>query len=363
MSSFLWVDGVCSIVLIKLYASVGEKRARREVGAAAFAADKAASRASAASTPKKKQNSHRCSRRTLPARRCGSVAAADGVGLSLAAAWARRRRQRQRRARALKDAWFEKERKIAKKSKKFQLSLASENQNFLADLAYRFVLSLRMEITPATPRASADGGGYDDDGEHEAAARPNEGMLGGLFRRRGRRKDEAATTTTAVASTATSPPSSAASRPRPRPSDESASVFLLLAALMIALTLVAGLHWSALSGMEKNLEVAVSTSTSSSSSSSSSSLSPLTVFSPHDLLASLSPDGKKRKKTILVAFAGEVFDVGPDNKHYGPGGDYSHFAAGRDATRAFATGDFERDLTDSVEDLLSDDDSVQSFDH
>lgn len=71
---------------------------------------------------------------------------------------------------------------------------------------------------------------------------------------------------------------------------------------------------------------------------------------------------------IFVAFAGEVFDVGPQNKHYGPGGDYSHFA-GRDATRAFATGEFgeegdeKNDLTDDVADLLQDEEALQSFSH
>jgi Cytochrome b5-like Heme/Steroid binding domain len=218
----------------------------------------------------------------------------------------------------------------------------------------------RMEITPATPRASADGGIEDED--YGTGERPNEGILGGFFRRWRRRNVEATASTTA--STATS------SRPRPRPSsDESSSAFLLLPALLIALAVVAGLHWSALSGMERNNLEAAAAAVSTSSSSSSS---PFTVFSPGQLLAASSTaaaaaadggnESESEKASILVAFAGEVFDVGPHNKHYGPGGDYSHFA-GRDATRAFVSGDFENDLVDKVDDLLSDADSVQSLEH
>lgn len=210
-----------------------------------------------------------------------------------------------------------------------------------------------MEITPATPRASADGGYEDED--YGAGARPNDGILGGFFRRRRRRMDDEAT----VAATATSP------RPRPRlpsaslssspsSSDERSSALLLLAALLIALALVAGLHWSALSGMERNLGAASSSSLPPLSSSSA-------VFSPGELQRLLA--SSTDEKPILVAFAGEVFDVGPNNRHYAPGGDYSHFAF-RDATRAFASGDFtESGLTDRVEDLLSDADAVQSLEH
>ena len=134
----------------------------------------------------------------------------------------------------------------------------------------------RMEITPATPRASADGGIEDED--YGTGERPNEGILGGFFRRRRRRNVEATASTTA--STATS------SRPRPRPSsDESSSAFLLLPALLIALAVVAGLHWSALSGMERNNLEAAAAAVSTSSSSSSS---PFTVFSPGQLLAASS---------------------------------------------------------------------------
>ena len=219
-----------------------------------------------------------------------------------------------------------------------------------------------MEITPATPRASADGGLEEED--YGAGARPNEGILGGFFRRRRRPgNDDGATAPTATASTATS-----SSRPRPRPSsssDESPSVLLLLSALLIALAIVAGLHWSALSGMERNssMGAAAAAAAVSTSSSTSSPPPPPAVFSPGQLLASTAADGEtERPPTILVAFAGEVFDVGPRNRHYGPGGDYSRLA-GRDATRAFVSGDFENDLGDGVGDLLADADAVQSLEH
>ncbi|NXH46649.1 NEUFC protein, partial [Dicaeum eximium] len=42
---------------------------------------------------------------------------------------------------------------------------------------------------------------------------------------------------------------------------------------------------------------------------------------------------------LYLAVLGRVFDVERGRKHYGPGGAYSGFA-GRDATRAFASGDF-----------------------
>ena len=42
---------------------------------------------------------------------------------------------------------------------------------------------------------------------------------------------------------------------------------------------------------------------------------------------------------MWLAFLGEVFDVTAGAVYYGPGGGY-HFFAGRDATRAFSTGDF-----------------------
>jgi hypothetical protein len=54
---------------------------------------------------------------------------------------------------------------------------------------------------------------------------------------------------------------------------------------------------------------------------------------------------------VWLAFLGEVFDVTAGARHYGPGGGY-HFFAGRDATRAFSTGDFtETGLTANLDGL------------
>ena len=56
---------------------------------------------------------------------------------------------------------------------------------------------------------------------------------------------------------------------------------------------------------------------------------------------------------VWLAFLGEVFDVTAGAAHYGPGGGY-HFFAGRDATRAFSTGDFTKDGLIANLDGLSD---------
>lgn len=56
------------------------------------------------------------------------------------------------------------------------------------------------------------------------------------------------------------------------------------------------------------------------------------IFTSEELAASV-------EDPILLGFLGKVFDVTKGSKHYGPGGGY-HFFAGRDATRAFITGDF-----------------------
>ncbi|KAM6118501.1 neuferricin isoform 2-T3 [Phoenicopterus ruber ruber] len=51
---------------------------------------------------------------------------------------------------------------------------------------------------------------------------------------------------------------------------------------------------------------------------------------------------------LYLAVLGRVFDVERGRKHYGPGGTYSGLA-GRDASRAFATGDFSQaGLVDDV---------------
>lgn len=58
--------------------------------------------------------------------------------------------------------------------------------------------------------------------------------------------------------------------------------------------------------------------------------------------------GKEKGDKIYIAILGEVFDVTSGRKFYGPKRDYHHFA-GRDASRAFITGDSEGDgLTDDI---------------
>ncbi|KAG9281741.1 neuferricin [Astyanax mexicanus] len=56
-------------------------------------------------------------------------------------------------------------------------------------------------------------------------------------------------------------------------------------------------------------------------------------------------------KGLYLSLLGRVFDVGKGRKHYGPQGGYRFFT-GRDASKAFVTGDFTEDgLTDDVSDL------------
>ncbi|XP_023918557.2 membrane-associated progesterone-binding protein 4 [Quercus suber] len=56
---------------------------------------------------------------------------------------------------------------------------------------------------------------------------------------------------------------------------------------------------------------------------------------------------------ILLGILGSVFDVTKGKSHYGTGGGYNHFA-GRDASRAFVSGNFTGDgLTDSLQGLSS----------
>ncbi|GMI67493.1 membrane-associated progesterone binding protein 4 [Hibiscus trionum] len=56
---------------------------------------------------------------------------------------------------------------------------------------------------------------------------------------------------------------------------------------------------------------------------------------------------------ILLGILGSVFDVTKGKSHYGVGGGYHHFA-GRDASRAFVSGNFTGDgLTDSLQGLSS----------
>lgn len=73
-----------------------------------------------------------------------------------------------------------------------------------------------------------------------------------------------------------------------------------------------------------------------------------------------------RSQTIVLGILGEAFDVSKGEKFYAPGNGYSCFA-GKDASRAFITGDFEGSgLTDNVtglqpEQLLSLDEWKQFY--
>ena len=69
---------------------------------------------------------------------------------------------------------------------------------------------------------------------------------------------------------------------------------------------------------------------------------------PEELAANV---GDPPGSPVWLAFLGEVFDVTAGARHYGPGGGY-HFFAGRDATRAFSTGDFtEKGLVANLDGL------------
>lgn len=66
-------------------------------------------------------------------------------------------------------------------------------------------------------------------------------------------------------------------------------------------------------------------------------LRPTRITAPALALSTGGPDAPGGR--IWVAFLGDVYDVTAGWRVYGPGGDYAHFA-GRDATAAFASGDF-----------------------
>ncbi|KJH48940.1 cytochrome b5-like Heme/Steroid binding domain protein [Dictyocaulus viviparus] len=66
-------------------------------------------------------------------------------------------------------------------------------------------------------------------------------------------------------------------------------------------------------------------------------------------------DGSRSSRPIYLAILGRVYNVDKGKKHYGVGGGY-HFFAGRDATRAFVTGDFtEAGLIDDTSGLSHED--------
>ena len=82
--------------------------------------------------------------------------------------------------------------------------------------------------------------------------------------------------------------------------------------------------------------------------SAATAAAPPRWVTPEELAANV---GDPPGSPVWLAFLGEVFDVTAGARHYGPGGGY-HFFAGRDATRAFSTGDFtETGLTANLDGL------------
>ncbi|KAI3728621.1 hypothetical protein L6452_17260 [Arctium lappa] len=78
--------------------------------------------------------------------------------------------------------------------------------------------------------------------------------------------------------------------------------------------------------------------------------SPPRLFTVQDLAIY---NGTDNGLPILLGILGSVFDVTKGKSHYGQGGGYNHFA-GRDASRAFISGNFTGDgLTDSLVGLSS----------
>ena len=82
--------------------------------------------------------------------------------------------------------------------------------------------------------------------------------------------------------------------------------------------------------------------------SAATAAAPPRWVTPEELAANV---GDPPGSPVWLAFLGEVFDVTAGARHYGPGGGY-HFFAGRDATRAFSTGDFtEKGLVANLDGL------------
>nr|CDJ98337.1 Cytochrome b5 domain containing protein [Haemonchus contortus] len=66
-------------------------------------------------------------------------------------------------------------------------------------------------------------------------------------------------------------------------------------------------------------------------------------------------DGSRPSRPVYLAILGRIYNVDKGKKHYGKGGGY-HFFAGRDATRAFVSGDFtESGLVDTTDGLSHED--------
>ncbi|GAX82131.1 hypothetical protein CEUSTIGMA_g9559.t1 [Chlamydomonas eustigma] len=72
------------------------------------------------------------------------------------------------------------------------------------------------------------------------------------------------------------------------------------------------------------------------------------IFSKEDLR---TYDGKQHPR-LYLAILGHVFDVTKGSRYYGENKSYSFFV-GRDASRAFVTGDFKNNLTDHLSGLTN----------
>ncbi|KAI8922755.1 cytochrome b5-like heme/steroid binding domain-containing protein [Entophlyctis helioformis] len=73
----------------------------------------------------------------------------------------------------------------------------------------------------------------------------------------------------------------------------------------------------------------------------------LRVFTPEELA---QYDGSDPNKPVYLAILGKVYDVTAGRSYYGKGGSYSFFS-GKDATRAYITGCFDKDLTHDLRGL------------
>lgn len=61
-------------------------------------------------------------------------------------------------------------------------------------------------------------------------------------------------------------------------------------------------------------------------------------------------DGNSEQGQVYLAFLGLVYDVSANKQHYASGAEYNAFT-GKDATRAFVTGNFTHDLNDNLNGL------------
>ena len=122
------------------------------------------------------------------------------------------------------------------------------------------------------------------------------------------------------------------SKASPKSSSQSPHLFLFV---FFALTAAAGcaFYWSQkLSASENPVTEKVEPA-----AQKQSLFKPDHIFTKEELL---QYDGSDEGKPLLLAILGKVFDVSQGRKHYGKGAGYNGFA-GRDATRAFITGQFD----------------------